>query len=278
MIPFIVVTVIIMSIFSYLYFVMDNSLVVDDEMPYASMNRSFFTIYESFLRGPDEMTGLLDILFGFIFIAVLLNVLIAIVCEAWVNSARGAKKAFWKHRLSSLQDIALLESKCNINNNSSSIDDNKTGDTEYSTSDLENEMNFLDSWTLGKVQEHFKWNNYSMIPKVKLLSCTLLGFCSFGLCWPMFFREVLFTTKSKRGDDVSRITSTRINDLVNETMIQKKQLIKMEEKITELTKENKEQRKLSKDSQLQIQELLQESRGVKNQLDFIVTILSKKEE
>ena len=49
--------------------------------------------------GPIENDNILDFLFGISIVIILLNVIIAIVIEAWEDASEEANKAFWSYRL-----------------------------------------------------------------------------------------------------------------------------------------------------------------------------------
>ena len=95
MIPFIVVTFITLFAFAYMYFIHNNG----EE----ALWQSFKNTFSSFVSGPDETMSTLDFLFGFLIVIVLLNVVIAIVSDAWSKSEEKARKAFWKYRFYSLK-------------------------------------------------------------------------------------------------------------------------------------------------------------------------------
>lgn len=54
---------------------------------------------EGFFSGSEHTSDLLDVVFGFVAIIVLLNVVIAVVSDAWDSAANEAINLFWKFRL-----------------------------------------------------------------------------------------------------------------------------------------------------------------------------------
>jgi hypothetical protein len=67
-----------------------------------------------FFSGSEETNTVLDVLFGVIAIVVLLNVVIAIVSEAWETAQERALNLFWKFRLEFLSEarfFAYLEKR-----------------------------------------------------------------------------------------------------------------------------------------------------------------------
>jgi len=72
-----------------------------------------FTLH-GFFSGSDETSDLLDIMFGIVAIIVLLNVLIAIVSDAWDSAKERSINLYWKFRLEFLSEArfyAVLERK-----------------------------------------------------------------------------------------------------------------------------------------------------------------------
>ena len=61
--------------------------------------------------GSDATTGTMDIIFGIVVVVVLLNVVIAIVCEAW-DSAR-TEIFYWNSRIQWLASIGVFDNESN---------------------------------------------------------------------------------------------------------------------------------------------------------------------
>ena len=74
----------------------------------SSMHECYAWTLQRFFNGSDETSDFLDILFGIIAIIILLNVLIAIVSEAWGTANDRAKYLFWKFRLQFLSEARFL--------------------------------------------------------------------------------------------------------------------------------------------------------------------------
>ena len=106
LLPFMVVSIITLFAFSFMYYVQESdSNAYYDPMPHSSPNpfypliESFKTTYTPFASGPEGNDTFLDFLFGFTIIIVLLNVVIAVVTEAWEDASAEADAAFWNYRL-----------------------------------------------------------------------------------------------------------------------------------------------------------------------------------
>lgn len=93
--PFIVVTLLILGAFTFMYFVQNH-----EPQEFGSIEDSTFSVYAAFIGGQGEMESTtLDVLFGALITVVLLNVVIAIVGEAWKDVTANAEAVFWRYRL-----------------------------------------------------------------------------------------------------------------------------------------------------------------------------------
>ncbi len=63
-------------------------------------------VANSFFGGPDETLGWLDVFFGIMVVVILLNVVIAIVSNAWRDAKGLAATIFWKSRVNFLIETA----------------------------------------------------------------------------------------------------------------------------------------------------------------------------
>jgi len=101
LIPFIIVSLLLIFAHSYIYWISNH-----DECE-GSMSSCFrLMIYGLFNFEPVERDiVLLDALFGFVIVIVLLNVVIAIVGEAWELAAGQSTQMFWKFRLEKIAEV-----------------------------------------------------------------------------------------------------------------------------------------------------------------------------
>lgn len=67
---------------------------------------SFQAVFTSFVGGPDDTIDLLDVFFGILSTIILLNVVIAIVSDAWADSTQNATEVFWQYRLDFILEVA----------------------------------------------------------------------------------------------------------------------------------------------------------------------------
>mmetsp|Transcript_17604 Transcript_17604/g.24826 ORF Transcript_17604/g.24826 Transcript_17604/m.24826 type:complete len:1155 (-) Transcript_17604:261-3725(-) len=97
LIPFFIVTGLILTIFSYSFTLKGN-----ENCPL--FEECYMWVLQGIFSGTDDTRDVLDVLFGIISIIILLNVLIAIVSEAWGASLSQVEKLFWFYRLSYLSE------------------------------------------------------------------------------------------------------------------------------------------------------------------------------
>lgn len=69
-----------------------------------TLGNCFYFVMQSFFAGADDTTDYLDILYGILVIVVLLNVVIAIVEQAWEEAAKETGRLFWTYRLEFLTE------------------------------------------------------------------------------------------------------------------------------------------------------------------------------
>ena len=103
LVPFFIVSGLLLLAFAYGYRMSGEH---DDVCP--SLQNCYEWTLNGFFSGSEDTADMLDILFGVIAIVVLLNVLIAIVSEAWDTAADRAIHLFWKFRLQFLADARFL--------------------------------------------------------------------------------------------------------------------------------------------------------------------------
>jgi len=74
-----------------------------------SFGNCFYYTLQGFFSGSDATNDPYDIMFGVVVVIVLLNVVIAIVSDAWANSQEKATAYFWRGRLCFLSETRLLK-------------------------------------------------------------------------------------------------------------------------------------------------------------------------
>jgi hypothetical protein len=108
LIPFFIVSALLLLAFAYGFFIQGDN----DACP--NITECYAWTLGGFFSGSDETNTVLDVLFGVIAIVVLLNVVIAIVSEAWETAQERALNLFWKFRLEFLSEarfFAYLEKR-----------------------------------------------------------------------------------------------------------------------------------------------------------------------
>ena len=103
LVPFFIVSGLLLLAFAYSFRVSGDH---DDVCP--SMLECYAWTLQGFFNGSDETSDMLDVLFGIIAIIILLNVLIAIVSEAWDTAKDKAIHLFWTYRLQFLSEARFL--------------------------------------------------------------------------------------------------------------------------------------------------------------------------
>jgi len=193
--PFMVVTLLNLGVFTFMYFIQSYHT---EKHP--SLQKSSYAVYSSFVGGGlDGMKSSLDVIFGTLIIVVLLNVIIGIVGTAWSDVVANAGKMFWTYRLSFIINVT------------------RTDKINRSDKKRNRLCKILDKdWTMANLKEYFGFDNLSRWKKsglylnpttkkrdnllqvgmtiILLAGCTLLGLFSFGYFWPMFVLEFLFTS------------------------------------------------------------------------------------
>jgi hypothetical protein len=74
----------------------------------SDLGECYTWVLQGFFSGADNTESILDIMFGIIAIVVLLNVVIAIVSEAWGSAAKKSTHLFWKFRLEFLSEARFF--------------------------------------------------------------------------------------------------------------------------------------------------------------------------
>eukprot|EP00555_Chaetoceros_dichaeta_P001568 CAMPEP_0198277408 /NCGR_PEP_ID=MMETSP1447-20131203/65834_1 /TAXON_ID=420782 /ORGANISM="Chaetoceros dichaeta, Strain CCMP1751" /LENGTH=274 /DNA_ID=CAMNT_0043972427 /DNA_START=167 /DNA_END=991 /DNA_ORIENTATION=+ len=89
-------------------------MVKEDECTSISMCFSWvFATFLDFSRRENENLSIGRILFGVMIVIVLLNVVIAIVSEAWTTASLQSTKLFWKYRVTKIAELKVLDNYSN---------------------------------------------------------------------------------------------------------------------------------------------------------------------
>jgi len=104
LIPFLVVSLLLIWAFIYAFWILDNNsdmrCLSSDSLWGCFLSR-FQTILNFSPRGDNPV----EVVFAILIIIVLLNVLIAIVGEAWTSAAQEANMLFWQYRLKKIYEL-----------------------------------------------------------------------------------------------------------------------------------------------------------------------------
>mmetsp|Transcript_742 Transcript_742/g.1282 ORF Transcript_742/g.1282 Transcript_742/m.1282 type:complete len:1166 (-) Transcript_742:127-3624(-) len=119
LIPFFIVSILVLAAFTQAYRVDVNFHPSSDEFGEDSLHGQcldsfggcFMAVLQGFFGGPDGTTGITDILYGILVVVVLLNVVIAIVSDSWEDSKAIASTAFWRSRINWLAESGLMQAK-----------------------------------------------------------------------------------------------------------------------------------------------------------------------
>lgn len=171
LIPFFVVSSMVLVGFTYSFLMSGGR---DEECP--TMSRCFLWTLEGFFFGMNDFlkTPILDVLFGVLAAIILLNVVIAIVSNAWDDSIEDTKEVFWQSRVDVLFQYRFFKSVVGKKSWFGSL------------------FRIIDSFDI--------FANYNEMPTWKvLLSCILyfvwfiLGLVTFGLFWPLSLRRKILS-------------------------------------------------------------------------------------
>ena len=97
---FAVVTALLLLSFAYAFFV--EQRLDGDGAVIRDLGKAYLYTLEGFFSGPNATQNIIDIIFGVIAVIVLLNVVIAIVSNAWDKAGEQAGIVFWNYRLTFL--------------------------------------------------------------------------------------------------------------------------------------------------------------------------------
>lgn len=102
LIPFLVVSLFVIWFFVYAFWIYSRDWV---EPTISDWIRKSFKLIFDFSFVDTYRIGLLEVLFAFLIIIVLLNILIAIVGEAWDSAAEKSNGLFWKYRVEKIKEL-----------------------------------------------------------------------------------------------------------------------------------------------------------------------------
>ena len=114
LIPFFVISTIFLVGFAFAFRVFSwNQEKIDEEEEgpllvkdcQETFMKCFLQVLDVFFNGGAEIDEVIDILFGFIIILILLTIVVAIVTDAWTSVETKASKIYWENRISHLVDI-----------------------------------------------------------------------------------------------------------------------------------------------------------------------------
>ena len=111
LIPFFIVSFLVLMFFAY-SFRISGKPYREEGCP--TFTKCYYTVLLGLFSGAEGTEDYLDVMFGVLAIIVLLNVVIAIVCNAWESAQRKADHIFWRFRLQFLTEsrfCAYLGSK-----------------------------------------------------------------------------------------------------------------------------------------------------------------------
>lgn len=212
LIPFFVMSLLILGAFSFMYFVreFDRDLCssesvcsTDNGICFCSFWNAFPGVFIFIIRGLDGAATSIDYIFGVVVAIVLLNVLIAIVNNEWNDSSESVSGVFWNYRLAYLAEIELLHGlSCERQRSSVSLFDKleRFGWVEKREHGLlYYRMDY--QWTDGTSRDRLELV-FLFIPVYYTLF--VLGFVSFGLLWPEEIRRTLLAQRPSKSSTQKR--------------------------------------------------------------------------
>jgi len=119
--PFLIVSFLLVFAFSFIYYTLssldvslcpvDGNDEFNDEFNHCTLSGSMYTSLFWFFKGPDDPTNYtaVDFIFLFLVIVVLLNVVIAIVSDAWEDGKAQSGAWFWGFRTNFLAEMAEIK-------------------------------------------------------------------------------------------------------------------------------------------------------------------------
>merc|ERR1740124_648973 len=102
MVPFFIVSLLLLLAFAYCFRVW----VEQEEC--TNLGKCFMWVLQGFFSGSDAVMNSIDVIFGIIAIVIVLNVVIAIVDEAWTSAAEEAMRLYWDFRLDFMSETRTI--------------------------------------------------------------------------------------------------------------------------------------------------------------------------
>jgi hypothetical protein len=118
--PFLFVSFLVVFAFAFMYFMVEAN--ADEcvrsetnrtaDCEFFTLNDSILTVFNFFFNGPEQTTEWsMDIIFGVAVVVILLNVVIAIVSDAWSKSKQKIGPVFWSYRINFLSEMESFSLK-----------------------------------------------------------------------------------------------------------------------------------------------------------------------
>ena len=95
LVPFFIISGLLLLIFAYGFFMLPYSV---EENTCDDLGKCYNWVLNGIIYGNDSLENIFDVIFGLVAIIVILNVVIAIVSEAWVNATKKAEYLYWLYR------------------------------------------------------------------------------------------------------------------------------------------------------------------------------------
>ena len=259
--------------FTYAYFVgRYKDRFSEEDFEYRTPLDSFRTVFGSFVGGPETPKDLLDFLFGTLSVIILLNVVIAIVSDAWEDSGKEVVRVFWTYRLEYIYDVDTSLFTQRFSNFRSRMKakyyttTKKADESEMAT--IATSENFWRRFYHPRFQNKYP-SDLPPILQIAYSICWgiffLFGLVSFGLLWPMRLKTDIFgrnkglePSQNADKEDFSMKEQRRRDQIATEYLQDIKRLeTQMESKISDLDN------KIS---------------DLGNKMDLVVQMLSQKQE
>lgn len=167
---------------------------------------SFLTLFGEFLGGPERPTTAADIMFGIVSVVILLNVVIAIISNAWDDSTGETTLRFWEYRLGFIEEVAytkeVLSKPVRWFQYCFGKQKREFRQHERAAFSPPPLTRATQSKRMSKLQHHMSRPHDDNKPIlsaceklgfwVSYLFLLLLGLCSFGQAWPNRIRKDVF--------------------------------------------------------------------------------------
>ena len=238
--PFLMISGATLIVFTFLYFVNFSKLQTPDgEYPYATFRGSFYKSYADFVGGPDYIEYELDIIFGIVIVLILLNVVIAIVTDAWKRATdpAHAKQVFWRYRLNFILDVTRGTSSRDsffaclkwiddlgdtakeegqvIIGRPSSKSSSRTRQSIHSVRGSNTRKNIR---SVEPEEPSSSFGKTFLLYPLVVIILPILGFFSFGQLWPLYIRLFLFTQQDD--DEEHKPIEKQIGGLIDQNKLQ----------------------------------------------------------